>query len=292
MNVVVGSYALVLKGMKRVFNDKDVWTTDTNFKGIGSKYDITVMPKDIMDYINKTENMAYVYDGFTLFMIPSYDVLYTIKLSHMSWDIQWDKHKKDAILLQHNNNATVDKVLFNLLVSYWKKVHKNKPYLSLYKKKADFFDTSRPLGVFSEPYGYKYDHDYLHELVALPDKPMYTLCVKDGQEVAISRKKFLNMTYSQQVRMFKEEIAVIAFERYIVPKVTDSLVQAWIYALRKTVTTLTKGWASEFILLNLVDFYKPDLALFKNLSILEELEMDKHKQAIMLYTELLNEVNK
>lgn len=65
--------------------------------------------------------------------------------------------------------------------------------------------------------------------------------------------------------MFREEIATIALERWCIPsKGRISWYRAHIYAVRKTITTLTKGWATEFILMNLRMFIVPHYEYYKN----------------------------
>lgn len=122
----------------------------------------------------------------------------------------------------------------------------------------------------------EYPHDYLHELVAYPNPPMYTKCLKDGEDVLIDRDKFDLLPFEDQVRMFREEITVIAAERWLINpywKGKVSWYRAHMLSLQKTVTRLTKGWASEFIVLNLEHFVKPDYKYFKHL--IETLKLEK-----------------
>lgn len=172
------------------------------------------------------------------------DALVTLKMSHMGWDIKWNKHKKDVIFLK-KNGANVIPELYNDLVTFWKTEHQNKPYLSLYKTKAEFFDDYVP---------HVYDHDYLHELIAHPNVPIYTKCLGINQQVAIDHEKFLSLPRNEQLLMFREEICVIALERWIVnDKLSQpvSLYYAYKFALHKTVTALTKNWACDFIINNI-----------------------------------------
>lgn len=50
------------------------------------------------------------------------DFLYTIKMSHLSWDINWDKHMRAAIFLEENG-AKLDKTLYDSLMIAWSRVH-------------------------------------------------------------------------------------------------------------------------------------------------------------------------
>ena len=97
--------------------------------------------------------------------------------------------------------------------------------------------------------------------------------LKDGHDVLIDKKKFDTMLFEDQIRMLREEITVIAAERWLIdPKYKGKIswFRAYLFSLRKTVTTLTKGSYSYFIMENIEHFIKPDYSYFKHL--LETLE--------------------
>ena len=179
---------------KREPQDWDYFT-DIEEKFIAPENDdATFLPKNIFDLLKK--RTTFFNENF---VVPDLDSLYTIKLSHLGWDIQWDKHWSDLWLFKANGAKLIPK-LFDKLYKFWQKKHKNKPYLSLYKTKDKFFDDFVP---------HKYDHDYLHELVAHPYLPKYKLVLLEGQEVAIDKNKFDKLSLSSQVKMFREEVAEI-----------------------------------------------------------------------------------
>lgn len=176
--------------------------------------------------------------------------LLTIKLSHLPYDIFWHKHMNDYLVFK-KYGATINTELYVALQQHWKEVHGNKSFLSLYRTKDSFFDD------FVKK---EYDHDLLHELVAHPNVPVYTLCLKDGEGIAIDKNKFDILSFKQQVKMFREEINVIACERWLIPTKHSGIIsfrQAYSKSLHKTVTALTKGWASRFICENLEEFIRP-----------------------------------
>lgn len=114
----------------------------------------------------------------------------------------------------------------------------------------------------------EFPHDYLHELVAYPNRPVYERCLRENQEVLIDKDKFFAMPFEDQVRMFREEITVIAAERWVLnPKLEGrvSWYRAHMFSVRKTVTTLTKGWASRFLVENIEHFVKPEWSYWKHL---------------------------
>ena len=96
-------------------------------------------------------------------------------------------------------------------------------------------------------------------MIAYPDKPIYIECLKDGQDVAIDKNKFDGMLHDKKVKMFREEMCVIALERWVIhSRNSIPFTHAYHKSLHKTITRLTKGWASEFICENLESFVRPD----------------------------------
>lgn len=217
-------------------------------------YDCIIVPNDVINFIP----FEFPRDNYTGYGYATLDAVYTIKCSHLGWDIKWSKHKSDVLYLKAIGCKLIPD-LYEALVKHWRKVNGNKEHLSLYKKKTDFFNDYVP---------YVYDHDYIHDLVAYPNKPVYTLCLKDGEDVAVEKEKFFSLPLEQQLRMFREEISVIAAERWLIPpKICGkySILQAYTLALHKTVVDLTKNWATDFLIEHLDYFVKPDLTYFKHL---------------------------
>lgn len=189
------------------------------------------------------------------------DALYTIKCSHLGWENpMWPKHKKDILSMKYRGCRIIPE-LYVALVEHWKKELGDKSFLSLNKTKDEFFNDNVE---------YVYDHDYLHELVAYPNRPVYEEVLKENCEVVIDKKLFDELPLEQQVRMFREEITVIAMERWVIPKKIDWY-KAYQYSLRKTITNLTKNWATDYIVQNIEKFVTTGFSYFKY--ILEELNM-------------------
>lgn len=249
--IIVGSTALEHFGLsRRKVNDIGYWLSEGEASPEGT--DSVYIPKDII-------NLVPVWKGHA---VP--DAIYTIKLSHLIYPIFFQKHKLDVLFLKAKGCKIVPE-LYEALKVYWKETHGNKSFLSLNKSKDRFFDDNVT---------YVYDHDYLHELVAYPNSPMYTRCLKDDHEVLIDKDKFFLMPFEDQVKMFREEIAVISMERWLINpywKGKISWYKAHMLSLEKTVTTLTKGWASYFIVENIEHFVKPDYSYVKHL--MEVLEL-------------------
>lgn len=180
----------------------------------------------------------------------SLDELYTIKVSHAQWDLKnntWEKHAYDILTLKRAG-AVLDLDLHNLLYKVWEETH-GKKVMDLDQDKKSFFDDAVKR---------TYDHDSLHDSVAYGEHPIYTEILKEGAEVDIDMKKMKALPLERFVLLIKEEIFVTALERIVVPKnYKCSPKAAYWWALRRTATSLTKGWTARTILDNLELFLEP-----------------------------------
>lgn len=222
-------------------------------------------PKDLDFFGTKTpEFLAADYDKIEPFWHPSFegtqldrtdmaspDELYTIKVSHAYWELKngsWDKHMTDILFLK-SKGAQLDMELHKLLYPVWVETHGVKK-MNLAQAAGDFFDDAVVR---------IYDHDSIHDSVAYGDHPLYERILKDGETVDIDPDKMWNgLTFEEQVKLFREEIAATALERWMIPtKYRFSAGLAWKLALRKTITSLTRGKSARFIVTNFEQFHKP-----------------------------------
>lgn len=240
----VGSVASNYWGLtNRDTQDEDIW--DYEFK-----------PCDC-DFSLVSEELYHLFPTVGSYATP--DALYTLKVSHLGWDNpQWWKHVQDALLFKSKGCKLVPE-LYNALVEHWKVELHGKEFLSLDRTKEQFFN---------DFVTYTYDHDHLHDLVAYPDKPMYTKILKNDEEVLTCENKFKQLSFEDQVKTFREEIVVIACERWWLTDYWHERGMSWNkayqLALKKTITNLTKGWATDFIVQNLDHFVIPQFGPFKN----------------------------
>lgn len=167
--------------------------------------------------------------------------LYTIKMSHIYWELNngsWNKHATDLRLLKAKG-AKLMYSLHDMLYKVWEEKHGSK------KMKLD--QESRTF--FKDAVKRKYDHDSLHKSVAFtPGEPLYERFLKPGSEVDMDMAAVKEAPYWTQVDLFCEEIMATALERLIIPNNYNySPGAAWMWALRRTITSLTKGWSAQFI---------------------------------------------
>lgn len=201
--------------------------------------------------------------------------LYTIKVSHSYWELpngSWDKHMVDILQLKARG-AVLDMELHKLLYPVWVEKHGAKK-MNLAQAAGNFF---------ADAVVRIYDHDSIHASCAFGDEPLYEAILKDGETVDIDPDKLWNgMTFEDQVKLFREEIVATALERWMIPtnyKFSPGL--AYKLALRKTITSLTKGKSARFIVTNFEQFMKPHDYMSIHFSKLDKLKPLDPSKAMM-----------
>ena len=182
--VLIGSTAL-----KYHFNDFNRKPKDKDYAIISRKYntgdDCMIIPL-VCEYSDSE--------------IASPEMLLTLKLSHIFFDTNWEKHMWDIqFLLSKNINYDYDLML--KLKAFWT-THYGRLYRSNLKQSSeDFFNNVLDTG---------YEHDYIHTLIASP--PTYTKVLKG--EVEICEKKVAALPDKEKDALMVEEIMVMAWERF------------------------------------------------------------------------------
>lgn len=160
-----------------------------------------------------------------------------MKRSHLWSTKNWDKH----IAMYHKwlkHYLPVDEVGQSLLkerISLTKKEYPQRaPKLN--KTNGDFFD---------DKVVKKFDHDWIHELVAYYDRPLFERLKRpDNFDKAwCERGLWEAFSTEDKIRCVAEESHVIACERYMIPNDWDyNPRKAYYQAVRKVCTTLCSGW--------------------------------------------------
>ena len=244
MALIIGSTA-----MKFWFPEETREPKDLDFFGLAEK-----TPKFLAVDVNKIEPFWHdSWNGTVLDRtdFASIDELYTIKMSHSYWELKngsWDKHMADLLFLK-NHGAKLNMDLHKILYPVWVETHGVKK-MNLAQAAGMFF---------ADAVVRIYDHDSIHDSVAYGDRPLYERILKDGETVDIDPDKMWNgLTFDEQVLLFREEIAATALERWMIPtnyKFSPGL--AYKLALKKTITSLTRGRSARFIVDNFELFMKP-----------------------------------
>lgn len=166
------------------------------------------------------------------YLIASKNMLYTLKCSHLSWDINFGKHAKDVIFLEDNGCILIDE-LYKELYQYWEVVHSSKKHINLNKQNKDFFKNN---------VNYIVEHDTLHEKHKFFDKPLYWECKKDKEKAILDKNIFDSWDKEKQMLLAIEEILVIAEERF-----NGNTLKA----IKHLITSLSRGWFNTFVITNL-----------------------------------------
>lgn len=184
--------------------------------------------------------------------IATPDELYTIKISHAFWELHgtWNKHMMDALFLQKKGAKFIPE-LYDILYPIWEEVH-GKKKVNLEAEPEEFFNDKIVKRI--------YDHDSIHESVAYYDRPLFERILRDNSDVAVDRKKWEALDHEDKLKMVREEVYATALERKLVPNdYQGSPGAAYTWTLRKTITSLTKGWFALFVALNFKDLTKADV---------------------------------
>lgn len=128
--------------------------------------------------------------------------LYTLKVSHVFWDVKWNKTMYDIVWLQ-KKGCELNRPLFDALYKHWEGVHGLAPRADLNATVEDFFDNGIKDG---------HDHDDLHKLL-VGGAPTYTKILIDPDGVAIDEEKFWALPEEDKLNIIREEVSVMAYER-------------------------------------------------------------------------------
>lgn len=179
--------------------------------------DFPRIPKDI-DYAVDEEcksgfGVEYLYNP-VLFKYTSFaedmsvttleaGLLLSLKISHLFWNINWDKHMWDIQFLlskgcQYNIEYIKEQIEF--WNKYLPKVHRS----DLKMTKDSFFNNAVNKDTN--------EHDLLH--AKLVEYPAYKKLLKDGCDVELDESKWEYLTFEEKCDVVYEETSVMAFERY------------------------------------------------------------------------------
>lgn len=191
--------------------------------------------------------------------------LATLKASHLFWDINFDKHMFDVQFLL-KKNCVIQNDLFFKLYDYWNEIHGKNKRSDLEMSKKDFFTNAIN---YNES-----EHDDLHKI--LNPVPVYIRVLKDNCEVELDENKFLLLSFGDKLNFVREEVMVMAFERY---KHLDYRPAYW-RMLKKFLMIHAPIWSTIFIIENYIELLKPQYNYFKLLQDgLQKIKQDSKEPA-------------
>ena len=174
-------------------------------------YDIEVAwPESLADDLL---HLVLVYDKFVdleKYIVPSIDVLYTLKMSHryLRNSRHFLKTMEDIHYLRTRYDAKIPEWL-----ERWYRLRQKETYNYehpvLNTNTATFFDTPNIT--------YTYNHDDIHQAMKLYAMPAYHYYMKDGEEVLCDKDKFFKLSNTMRLTGVYEEAIVLALERSQIP---------------------------------------------------------------------------
>ena len=211
--------------------DLDIITNREKIKGIECYW------MKEFEYLTENKDTRYVDPNSLL----------TIKMSHLSWDINWDKHMHDVIFLK-NKGCTIDLKFYKKLITAWERVH--------WKKKVNLNTINK--NFFQKKITRRFDHDWLHEQVAFYKRPLHESIREDLNSPQCSEKLFSLLSHQKKIKVALEELYVLTLERFIFIDKPQSFKFAKTKMLKQMITSTTKGWFNLFLKDNCIELLRSD----------------------------------
>ena len=204
-------------------------------------------------------------------MVPTTNLLFTIKDSH--------KYKKFHSASNHFWKTARD---WHILKAYGCEIEERYKEFHNLRSQETYSYLHPNLNVSKENFfkddavHYEFEHDDIHQAVAIGNRPAYTYYLKDGSEVLSSRKKFFECSEEVRLNGVIEEASVLALERSIIPFpnywTTDFAFQ---FALSKVASSITSGFFRQYC--------------FENIFTALKLYKEKHSDYYKRFQKVLNE---
>ena len=174
--------------------------------------DFTREPKDLdiavdKDGVKRKGSTEYLYNPVLFKYIDdrqeylTHMQLLTLKMSHITWDVNFKKHMYDIQFLL-SKGVSYDIEMYNELYDFWVEYKGRSRRSDLTMNSEEFFTNALN----------EFDHDHLHTL--LNPTPSYTKILKDGAEVEPDENKFNALSYEEKISVIEEEVMVMSYERY------------------------------------------------------------------------------
>jgi hypothetical protein len=250
MNLLIGSRALNFWCPEHKINTNTDWDIISDYQIDGSEF-------HDRKFLNNSEFEKYASSETVMFNDQKIHVvnmigLTIIKRSHLWRDLSFDKHitHYHKHLVQHRSKFTIqdEQVLQERVKLTKQEFPQGNPKLN--QTVDEFFDDAVTK---------KYNHDYLHEILAFYDKPLYTKLQHDDSSAWCEKSLWDNLSHEDKLKCISEETYVIATERFMIPKAWNYPAKlAYIKSLNKVSTTLCSGWFRDYA----IDHYSEIMNLF------------------------------
>lgn len=173
----------------------------------------------------------------TKHLLPGLDLLYLLKMSHryLRNSPHFLKTMGDIHLMRKHGAKIPEQYK-----AFYKERMKE-TYWYVHPKLKD--ETAKTFFKTQEESFYVYNHDDIHQAVAIGSVPAYTMYMQDGAQVNCDKGKFLAHDESVRLNGVLEEAYVLALERHQIPnnfKYHAKL--SFDIALSKVCSSITSGW--------------------------------------------------
>lgn len=176
--------------------------------------------------------------------------LFLFKKSHLFVPHNWKKTVEDYHFLKDKIGDVPDE--YRKAFELRKKEVGERSKARLDMSNNDFFDKSERF------VNRCYDHDAIHRATCYGDRPMFEKFKTDLSKAILSRDLWLKASHADRIRTVREEVFVIALERFVIP-LDVAQEKAYLLALERISTTLTKGWFRDFAAENYQELRSPDV---------------------------------
>jgi hypothetical protein len=265
MNVLIGSRALAYWDSSFKVRDDADWDIISDEPIDGAEYHpANFLNNDKFRYRAFESNLTF--NGHRLHVLSPVH-LAIIKRSHLWRDLSFDKHITHYH--KHLERYTAqwmdqDRQLLEERIQLTQRAFPQQQ-ANLKKNKQDFFDDAVLKIV---------DHDYLHELVAFYDAPLYKRLQRPDHDIWCHRDLWDALPQSDKIKCVAEEVSVLAIERFLLLgdwNMPSKL--AYLKALRKVCTTVTSGYFRDFA----IDHY-PEVISVYNQSVFDKVKQQLVKE--------------
>lgn len=179
----------------------------------------------------------------------SLEVQYTLKLSHMFYDINWSKHLSDIKWYQSKQIKYIPE-LYKDLINYWKTIH-------IHRKQPDF--TKLNIEFFYDKVNRKISHDDLHELVKYYDNPLFNKVKLNLEYAEINEELFYKLNQQDQIKLILEECYVLCIERNKLIDIRYNTKLMTYNTLKIMIQRLLPDWLSLYTILNFTEIHNQSI---------------------------------
>ena len=239
--VIIGSTA-----MKHWFPDYPREPDDLDYAVSRENIKSVVITDDIRIENLYNPIITGIEDG--VYLRPEY--LLTLKMSHLFWNINWEKHMFHVQYLL-GKGIKYNKDLFYELYYFWNDYHSKNKRSDLKMSKEDFFNNA---------INGEIDHDYIHTLIN--PSPVYKKTLKEGKEVETEESKFYDLTFQEKLDIVREEVMVMAWERYA----HRGYKTAYSMMLKKFIIGHAPMYMALFIIENFITLHKAEFNFIEKIN--------------------------